>query len=102
MLVVPVSYQNYHKGALRKQLTDILNGGERRKMRLIESYAKCRNLKKLTCKGTLRQMFYLSETPSPPMTSLLHTVYVLSDSYPAFFLLIATTSNKNFLKVQKL
>jgi hypothetical protein len=26
----------------------------------------------------------------------------LSDSYPAFFLLIATTSNKNFLKVQKL
>jgi hypothetical protein len=26
----------------------------------------------------------------------------VSDSYPAFFLLIATTSNKNFLKVQKL
>jgi hypothetical protein len=26
----------------------------------------------------------------------------LSDSYQAFFLLIATTSNKNFLKVQKL
>ncbi len=26
----------------------------------------------------------------------------LSDSYPAFFLLIATTSNKKFLKVQKL
>ncbi len=26
----------------------------------------------------------------------------LSDSYPAFFLPIATTSNKKFLKVQKL
>jgi hypothetical protein len=26
----------------------------------------------------------------------------LSDPYPAFFLLIATTSNKIFLKVQKL
>jgi hypothetical protein len=26
----------------------------------------------------------------------------VSDPYPAFFLLIATTSNKNFLKVQKL
>jgi hypothetical protein len=26
----------------------------------------------------------------------------VSDSYPAFFLLIATTSNKNFLKVQEL
>ncbi len=26
---------------------------------------------------------------------------LVSDSYPVFFLLIATTSNKNFLKVQK-
>jgi hypothetical protein len=28
-----------------------------RKIRLIESNAKCRYLKKLTCKGTLRQVF---------------------------------------------
>jgi hypothetical protein len=42
--------------------------GARRKIRLTESNAKCRYLKKLTCKGTLRQVFYLSETPSPPMT----------------------------------
>jgi hypothetical protein len=34
--------------------------------------------KKFTCKGTLRQVFYLSESPSPPMTPYpppLHTVY---------------------------
>jgi hypothetical protein len=47
--------------------------------RLIECNAKCRYLKKLTCKGTLRHVFYLSEAPSPPMTPYsppLHTVYV--------------------------
>jgi hypothetical protein len=44
----------------------------RRKIRLIENNVKCRYLKKLTCKGTLRQVFYLSEAPpllrphSPP------------------------------------
>jgi hypothetical protein len=37
-----------------------------KKIRLIESNAKCRYLKKLTYKGTLRQVFYLSEAPSPP------------------------------------
>ncbi len=50
-----------------------------RKIRLIESNAKCRYLKKLTCKGTLWQVFYLSESPCPPMTPYsrpLHTVYV--------------------------
>jgi hypothetical protein len=39
-----------------------------RKIRLIECNAKCRYLKKLACKGTLRQVFYLSEAPSPPIT----------------------------------
>jgi hypothetical protein len=39
-----------------------------RKIRLIECNAKCRYLKKLTGKGTLRQVFYLSEAPSPPIT----------------------------------
>ncbi len=54
----------------------------RRKIRLIESNAKCRYLKKLTCKGTLRQLFYLSEAPSPPMTPysfpLTHCIRVYS------------------------
>jgi hypothetical protein len=55
----------------------------RRKIRLIERNAKCRYLKKLTCKGTLRQLIYLSEAPSPPTTPyspppLLHTVYVFA------------------------
>ena len=40
---------------------------DRRKIRLIGSNAKRRYLKKLTSKETLRQMFYLSEAPSPPM-----------------------------------
>ncbi len=39
----------------------------RRKIRLVESNAKCRYLKKLTCKGTSRQVFNLSEAPSPPI-----------------------------------
>ncbi len=30
---------------------------------------KCRYLKQMTCKGTLRQVFYLSEAPSPPIWS---------------------------------
>ena len=34
-----------------------------RKIRLIESDAKCCYLKKMTCKGTLRQVFYLSGPP---------------------------------------
>ncbi len=54
----------------------------RRRTRLIESSAKCRYLKKLTCKGTLLQVFYLPEALSPPMTpcpplhtEFYHTVY---------------------------
>jgi hypothetical protein len=40
----------------------------RRKIRLIEDIAKCRHLKQLTCKGTLRQMFICKRhrTPNPP------------------------------------
>jgi hypothetical protein len=33
------------------------DGDDRRKIRLIEGNAKCPQLKKLTCKGTLRQVF---------------------------------------------
>ncbi len=50
---------------------------DRRKIRLIESNAKCRYLKKLTCKGTLRQVFYLSEAPFPPMTPYSPPAYTL-------------------------
>jgi hypothetical protein len=46
--------------------TKIAGGGGRR-----EGYTKRRCLKKWACKGTLRQVFYLSEAPSPPMT-LIH------------------------------
>jgi hypothetical protein len=45
-----------------------INSRDRRKIRLIECNAKCCYIKKLTCKGTLRQVFYLSEAPSPAMT----------------------------------
>jgi hypothetical protein len=45
-----------------------------------DNKARCRYLKKFTCKGALWQVFYLSEAPFPPMTpcspSPLHTVYV--------------------------
>jgi hypothetical protein len=37
-----------------------------RKIRLIECNAKCRYLTKLTCKRTLRHVFYPSEAPFPP------------------------------------
>jgi hypothetical protein len=46
-------------------------GRIRRKIRLIESNVKCRHLKKLACKGTLRHVFYLSAAHSPPMTPIL-------------------------------
>jgi hypothetical protein len=47
-------------------------------IRLIEINAKCRYLKKFTCKETLRQVFYLPEAlPSyDPILPPFHTVYV--------------------------
>ncbi len=59
----------------------------RRKIRLIESNAKCRYLKKLTCKRTLRQVFYLSEASlssndpilsPPPYTLYTYILYTYS------------------------
>jgi hypothetical protein len=44
------------------------------KIRLIECSSKLRYLEKFTCKGTLRQVFYLSEAPPPPLT-LPYTLY---------------------------
>jgi hypothetical protein len=46
---------------------------DRRKIRLIEGNAECRHLKKLICKGILRQVFICMWLRTPPP---LHTVYV--------------------------
>ncbi len=46
-------------GAVRAQARVWALGQEPRKIRLIKCNAKCRYLKKFTCKGTLRQVFYL-------------------------------------------
>jgi hypothetical protein len=51
------------------------NPTTRWKIRRIESNAKCRYLKKLTCKGTLQQVFYLSDVPSLPIIPY-YTVYL--------------------------
>ncbi len=50
------------------------------KIRLIENNAKCRYLKKLTSKGTLRQVFYLSEAPSPPFLFRVVSNFIGSES----------------------
>jgi hypothetical protein len=51
-----------------------LDPGRRRKIRFIE---ECRHLKKLTCKGTLRQVFIClrSRTPYPPPPLHCNRVY---------------------------
>ncbi len=59
-----------------------------RKIRLIENNAKCRYLKTLTCKGTLRQVFYLSEALSPPLTPYnppSYTLYITVYVYTVYF-----------------
>ncbi len=56
------------------QYSPISNTSYRRKIRLIEGNAKCRNLKKFTLKGTLQQVsVWGPETHTFPP---LHTVYV--------------------------
>jgi hypothetical protein len=47
----------------------------RRKIKLIEGNAKCRHLKQLTCKGTLRQVFIClrPSPPYPPSPFILYT-----------------------------
>jgi hypothetical protein len=54
-----------------------------RKIILIESNAKCRYLKKLACKWTLLQVFYLSEAPpmTPYSAPLTHCIRVYSIPY---------------------
>jgi hypothetical protein len=57
------------------KIEDNKNLLNRRKIRLIEGNAKCRYLKKFTCKGTWRKVFIClrPRIPSPPP---LYTVYV--------------------------
>ena len=50
-------------------------GRNRRHKQLKEDYVKCRHLKKLTCKWTLRQVFIICG-PEPHNPSPLHSVYV--------------------------
>jgi hypothetical protein len=46
----------------------------RRVIRLIESNAKCRHLKKFTCEGTLLQVF-ICLRPPPPLLRFLQYIY---------------------------
>jgi hypothetical protein len=64
----------FHSTKQFKSLKLLLLAQDLRKVRLIEDNAKCRYLKKLTCKGTLRQVF-ICLRPRTPYTPL-HTVYV--------------------------
>ncbi len=52
---------------------------DRRKIRLLEGNANCRHVKKLTCKGTLRQVF-ICLTPRAPFspTPFTHCIRVYS------------------------
>ncbi len=50
-------------------------------MYYIDTEAKCRHMKKLSCEGNFAAGVYLSEAPFPPMTPYpypipLHTVHV--------------------------
>ncbi len=55
-------------------------GPQRRKIRLIEGNEKCLHLKKLTCRGTLWQVFIClrPRTPYPPHTVNVYTVYLFT------------------------
>ena len=68
---------------------------------IVERLAWCRYLKKLTCKGTLRQVHYLSEDPSLPMIPYppkaptpytLYTVYLFTQKNIKSFCVSLLTS----------
>ncbi len=62
-----------------------------RNIRLIEGNAKCRHLKKLTYKGTLRQVFICLRlrTPYTPLLHILYeyTVYLFTQGRPSSYFL---------------
>ncbi len=49
---------------------------DRRKIRLIEGNAKCRHLKQLTCKGSLRRLFICMRPRTPYSSSLTHCLHL--------------------------
>ncbi len=55
------------------------HGCDRRTIRIIEGNARCRRLKKLACKETLRQVFIClrPRTPSPPYTHCIRVCSIL-------------------------
>ncbi len=69
-------------GACQKQ-SRIWNSGQAVERKLIESNAKCKHLKKLTCKGTLQQVFIClrPRTPYPPSISVYTIVYLLTGKW---------------------
>jgi hypothetical protein len=56
---------------------------QRRRTRLIESNAKCRHLRKLTCKGTLQQVFICLRPRTPYLPPRPYTLYtcIHTESY---------------------
>ncbi len=70
------------------QQQDMIYDAKRRKMRLLQSNVKCRYLKQLTCKGTVRQVFYLSEAPPPTVRP--HTPHPLTHCIRVYSILIHT------------
>ncbi len=70
-------------GAKISRLKNFLYTTVHRNIRLIEGNAKCCHLKKLTCKGTLGQVFICRrpKTPYPPPPYTLYTCIQYNYSY---------------------
>ncbi len=68
-----VQYTKYENIRLIQILLSVLHDDvKRRKIRLIEGNAKCRRLKKWTCKGTLRKVSE-AQNHIPPPPYILYT-----------------------------
>ncbi len=69
----------FYKTAVCNLGLPLADSAPRRKIRLIEGNARCRHLKILTCKGTLRHVF-ICLRPRTQYHPPLHTVYVYTYS----------------------
>ncbi len=65
------------KRRLWKRIIRVAESLVRRKIILIEGNSKCRHLKKLTCKETLRQVFICLRPRTPYTPPPLHTASIL-------------------------
>jgi hypothetical protein len=77
-------------------------GEHRRKIRLKESNAKCRHIKKFTCKGTLRQVFIclckisgMSQRVIHYARRFLNVFYPLWKKYPEFLAVLSTVKENS-------